>query len=241
MLETELYDPVRRWLEGQGYVVAAEVKHCDVVAYPPSDPESLIVVELKRRMSLDLLIQASRRKEITEAVYVAVPLQGSRARLRNGRDLRALLRRLETGLIVVRFLRDVTRVEVMLHPLPFRPRTAHARRRRIIREIDGRYAEFDKAGQPAGTLRLSAWRQRCIAVALMLRDCGPSSPAELVHRGAPEQTQRILSGNAYGWFERVRHGLYCLSAAGGEAMRNLPPGTEELLGASRLSREPRER
>ncbi|TVR70124.1 MAG: hypothetical protein EA427_06640 [Spirochaetaceae bacterium] len=241
MVETELYEPIRRWLEGQGYAVSAEVGFCDVVAYPPDDPQSLIVVELKRRMSLDLLAQAALRKELTDAVYVAVPLQGSRSRLRNGRALRTLLRRLETGLIVVRFLRGITRVEVLLHPLPFRHRTAHKRRGRIIREIDGRFAEFDKAGQPGSTPRLSAWRQRSLLVALILRECDSSSPADLRARGAPEQTQRILSLNSYGWFERLRHGVYGLSAAGRAALEILPEETGQLLSDSRLFKGPSER
>lgn len=224
--ETELYDPIRGWLEGQGYRVAAEVRNCDIVARPPDDPESLIVVELKTRMSLDLIMQAALRKELTDSVYVAVPLRGSSARLRNGRALRHLLRRLETGLIVVRFLRTGTRVEVLLHPLPFTPRTAHRGRARIIREIDGRYAEFDRAGQPGNVPRLSAWRQRSIRIALILREHGPSSPAELRRLGAPLQVQQILAGNTYGWYERVRRGVYCLSPAGAEALERIP---EEII------------
>lgn len=230
MRETELYEPIRRWLQGQGYIVSAEVGHCDVVAHPPGEPEEMIVVELKTRMSLDLVLQAALRKELTQAVYVAVPLKGSRTRLRNGRAVRNLLRRLETGLIVVRFLQRSVRVEVLLHPRPFAPRTAHRRRSRIISEIDGRYAEFDAAGQPGSEPRLTAWRQRSLRIALLLEDQSDASPMEIRRRGGPAQTQMILSKNTYGWYERVSRGRYRLSQAGRQALRRVSP---EIL--SRLS------
>lgn len=230
MLETELYHPLRHWLQGQGYIVSAEVLNCDIVAHRPDDPEALIVIELKTRMSLDLVAQAAVRKELTDSVYIAVPLKGSRSRLRNSRALRTLLRRLETGLIIVRFLRHGTRVEVVLHPVPFVPRVARRRRGRIIREIDGRYAELDPGGLPGSTRRLSAWRQKSIRVALLLQSTGAASPAELRARGAPPQTQTILSRNTYGWFDRIRRGVYALSQEGVAALQALP---EEILGQIR--------
>lgn len=234
MHETELYQPVRLWLEGQGYSVSPEVGYCDIVAYPPTDPDELIVVELKTRMTLDLVAQAAIRKEITDAVYVAVPLEGSRARLRNGRALRTLLRRLETGLIIVRFLRHRVRVEVLLHPVPFKAHTAQRRRGRIIREIDARYAEFDRAGQPGSTPRYSAWRQRSLLVALLLREMENASPTELRNAGAPEQTQRILSTDTYGWFDRITRGRYRLSRAGQLALQNQPDDVLERIRAGLL-------
>lgn len=216
--ETELYTPIRAWLEGQGYHVAGDVQHCDVVAHLSDAPEDLVVVELKTRMSLDLIAQAALRQEITDTVYVAVPLRGSSSTLRNGRAIRALLRRLELGLIVVRFLRTGTRVEILVHPKPCTRRNAHRKRLRIIREIDGRYAEFDPGGQPGSTPRLTAWRQRSLRIAELLQQRGIASPRELRDDGAPEQTQRILSLNTYGWFERVERGRYRLAIPGRHAL-----------------------
>jgi hypothetical protein len=230
MRETELFIPVARWLEGQGYQVSAEAGQCDIVArrVEDSDSDQLILVELKVRMSLDLIIQAVRRKEISESVYVAVPLQGSKGHLRNTRGILALLRRLEVGLLIVRFLRNTTRVEVLLHPVPVTPRQRPARRARIIREIDGRYAEFDSGGQPGNVPRLTAYRQKSIHVARLLQAHGTCSPRELRAAGAPEETPAILRKNAYGWFDRPQRGVYELSAAGVVALRQYTielPGT----------------
>lgn len=209
-----MFEPLRCWLEGQGYQVSSEVKHCDLVARSAGEPEELIVVEMKTRLCLDLLLQAARRKALTDAVYIAVPLRGSKSSLRKGRALQDLLRRLEVGLLIVRFLQKTTRIEVILHPRPFQPRTARQRRIQIIREIDGRYAEFDQAGLPGGAPRLTAWRQRSLRVAHLLQSRSGAAPAELRRLGAPAQTQQILSKNSYGWFERVQRGRYRLSRAG---------------------------
>ncbi|SIQ79707.1 hypothetical protein SAMN05920897_11539 [Alkalispirochaeta americana] len=213
-----MFDPLRSWLEGQGYLVSAEVKYCDLVARSPEKPEEFIVIEMKTRLSLDLLFQAARRKALTEAVYIAVPLRGSKSSLRKGRALQDLLRRLEVGLLVVRFLQRTTRIEVLLHPQPFQPRTARRRRIEILREIDGRYAEFDRGGLPGGAPRLTAWRQRSLRVAQLLLARDEASPAELRQAGAPAQTQQILSKNSYGWFDRIRRGTYRLSPAGTQAL-----------------------
>ena len=143
MKEEELFDPIRTWLTGQGYAVSAEVRDCDLVATRPDDPETLIIVEMKTRMSLDLVNQGVRRKEISDSVYLAVPLIGSAGSLRNARRTLATLRRLELGLLYVRILRGGTRVEPTLHPREFVPRQRPRNRIAILREVDHRYAELD--------------------------------------------------------------------------------------------------
>ena len=58
--ETDLYEPMRAFLEEEGYQVQAEVKHCDIAAEKNG---RLVVVELKRafglsRCSAELLEQS---------------------------------------------------------------------------------------------------------------------------------------------------------------------------------------
>ena len=112
--ETDLYPPVADYLGSLGYTVRSEVANCDITAAKGDD---LIIVELKRNFSTDLLIQAAKRQRMTDSVYVALP------RPANGRKLRGmkhLLRRLELGLIFVSPNgRKKSRVEVAFHPVPF--------------------------------------------------------------------------------------------------------------------------
>ena len=56
MAETDLYRPVKQFLEAQGYVVKGEIGQCDVVAV--RGDEGPVVVELKERLSLSLILQA---------------------------------------------------------------------------------------------------------------------------------------------------------------------------------------
>ncbi|MFW5693589.1 MAG: DUF2161 family putative PD-(D/E)XK-type phosphodiesterase [Alkalispirochaeta sp.] len=220
MRETDMHTPLMHWLEGQGYRVSAEVRDCDLVARHPHQEADPVIFELKVRMSLDLIAQGVRRQEVSPTVYLVVPLHGSRGRLRNARSIIPVLRRLELGLIFVRFLKTGSRVEVHMHPEAAPRRSRPSRRRAILREIDGRYAELNRAGQTRREEQFSAYRQRAIRVAALLRDSGRDvcSPRELRDVGAPESVQQILSRNHYGWFDRVGRGSYRLNEAGRRAL-----------------------
>ena len=56
--ETDLYEPLKSYLENQNYEISSEVNNCDMVA---RRDEEIIIVELKTRFSLDLVYQAVRR------------------------------------------------------------------------------------------------------------------------------------------------------------------------------------
>ena len=59
--ESDLYGPVRDYLEGLGYEVKGEVRDCDITALRDGE---LIVVELKRGFTLELVYQAMDRQRI---------------------------------------------------------------------------------------------------------------------------------------------------------------------------------
>lgn len=61
--ESDLYSPVRDYLQGLGYDVKGEVKGCDVTATRDGE---LIVVELKRGFTLELLYQAVDRQRVAD-------------------------------------------------------------------------------------------------------------------------------------------------------------------------------
>ena len=71
MLETELYLPVKRFLEAQGYAVKAEIGGCDVLAVRGDEPP--VIVELKTSFNLQLLLQGIDRQSVTDTVYLAIP------------------------------------------------------------------------------------------------------------------------------------------------------------------------
>ena len=215
MKETELDKPIGKWLEKQGYSVSCEVKNCDIVA---RKGDELLIIELKTRFSLDLVYQAVNRKNLTDSVYVAVPLQHGRKTIPKYKEVKKLLARLEVGLILVRFLKNKTRVEIISHPANYTPKKAKKRIVSIIREIDGRYSEFNKAGSTVTGRRVSAYKQQALVAAYLLKDKESLSPSQIRKSGGGAKTQQILAGNVYGWFDRVSRGLYCLNPAGREAL-----------------------
>ena len=75
MKESDLYLPLKRFLEAQDYEVKGEVNDCDVVAV--RGREAPVVVELKRALTLDVVLQAVARLSLTTKVYIAVPAKCS--------------------------------------------------------------------------------------------------------------------------------------------------------------------
>src|SRR3954451_7338166 len=75
--EVDLYEPVKRFLEGLGYEVKGEVRGCDVVAIrrggDQGETEPPIVVELKLAFTLGFVLQGVDRLALTDLVYLAVP------------------------------------------------------------------------------------------------------------------------------------------------------------------------
>jgi hypothetical protein len=217
MRESDLYPPLKTYLEAQGYRVHSEVRGCDLVA---RREDELIVVELKSSFSLALLAQAVERKELTDSVYVAVPVPEGKRLPANYRRTKGLLRRLELGCILIDLLKTKRKIHITLHPEPFTGRKSPKRRRALLREIDGRYAEFDLAGQASTRERITAYKQQAILIALLLAAHGPLSPKQLRELGASDRSQPILSANVYGWFERQRRGIYAINASGHEALEH---------------------
>ena len=72
--ESDLYAPVKAFLEAQGYAVKGEVRGCDAVGVRGDEPP--VVVELKRGFGLGLVLQ-SVDEVPTEKVKVAVLLAGT--------------------------------------------------------------------------------------------------------------------------------------------------------------------
>ena len=119
MRETDLYPPVKLFLETQGYEVKAEIGAADVVGCRGDEPP--LIIELKTGFSLALVHQAVARQSVSDVVYVAVPRRKSKQFRTALKNMLSLCRRLGLGLITVR-LRDAF-VEVHCDPGPFQCRS----------------------------------------------------------------------------------------------------------------------
>lgn len=220
--ESDLFKPVEDYLILQGYNVKGEVLHCDITAVKDDE---LIVVELKKNLNLSLLIQAADRQRFADSVYVAVARTTSHSFPKNFKGACHLLKRLELGLILVTFLKTKTKAEIIFHPSEYKKRKSHKKRRAVIREISGRTHNFNTGGI-TGRPIITAYRESAIHIACALKIKGRLSPAELRAIGTSTKTQRILSDNHYGWFERIKRGVYRLHPHGQKALKQYPDLTE---------------
>lgn len=212
MPEADLYPPVKRFLEAQGYAVKGEIGPCDVVAVRGDEPP--VIVELKERLTLNLLLQAVDRMTVSPSVYVAVRVgKGGTATWRTHRKaVLALLRRLGLGLLTVS---SGGRVEVQLDPGPYRPRTNTRRQERLLKEFAERVGDPEAGGSPSQQ-RLTAYRQDVVRCARELAGEECLKVSVVRERAGVTRAGPILRDNHYGWFERVRTGHYALTPKGEE-------------------------
>jgi len=215
MRETDLYAPIKSFLEGQGYEVKAEIQDCDLVAMRGKD--SPVVVELKLNLSLALLLQGVDRLAITDAVYVAVPKGKGPRWSSTVKDAVKLCRRLGLGLISVRLGTGPAVVEVHADPGPYQPRKSKKRATALLREFARRVGDPNKGGQ-VGRPIVTAYRQDALRIAEALRQEGPNRPSILAKSLNVPKAASILQNDHYGWFERVERGIYTLRPEGHQAI-----------------------
>ena len=224
MRETELYPPVKAFLEAQGYAVKGEVEACDLVAV--RGDEAPVIVELKTSFTLGLVFQGIARQSVTENVYLGVPPFSERTTRR--KDALALCRRLGLGLLAVR-LAPAPRVEALLDPAEFRPRRRKDRLGRLLREFRHRVGEPNEGGVARRKV-MTAYRQDALRCADYLGRRGPTKAATVAGETGVARARAMMYADHYGWFERppgTVPGTYGLTPKGRAALEEY---AEELAG-----------
>jgi hypothetical protein len=208
--ECDLYEPVKAFLEIQGYEVKGEVAGCDVVAIRGT--EAPVIVELKRAFNLALVLQGVDRLSLTDFVYLAVQRPGRRRQSVGvsvyRAEVRRLCRRLGLGLMTV--APEPAGVEVLLDPLPCRPRRSARRLARLLGEHSRRAGDPNRGGA-SRTPIVTAYRQEALRCALLLQDAPHRSLKALRETGLVPNAPRILQRDVYRWFERVARATYRLT------------------------------
>lgn len=213
MRETELYAPVKAFLEGQGFEVKGEIGACDIVGV--RGEEDPVLVELKLGFSLSLFHQAVARQAVSDVVYVAVPRGSGKRFARSLAENTALCRRLGLGLLTVR-LRDGF-VEAHVDPGPYRPRKSALRKGRLLREFMRRVGDPNAGGATRAGL-VTAYRQDALRCAAHLQRAGPCKGAVVAQATGVPRATTIMRDDHYGWFERVAIGVYQVTPKGIEGL-----------------------
>ncbi len=217
MKESDLFEPIKKYLEASGYKVRAEVKNCDITA---TKDDELIIIELKLSATLQLFIQATDRQRITDSVYIAIPKSSTRSK-KHWKGIRHILRRLELGLIFVDVDNPVNPVEIVFHPIQFQRKKISKRRKAILKEVENRSDNLNVGGSNKRKI-VTAYRENAIQIAVYLKEIGATTPKKLREYNSGKKTLSILYSNFYGWFQRVDHGLYEITVKGKQELKKFP-------------------
>lgn len=215
MKESDLYLPLKRFLESQDYEVKGEVQDCDAVAV--RGKEAPVVVELKLSLNLDVVLQAVQRLSLTPKVYIGIPNQ--RIPNRRRRHIVKLLRMLGLGLVVIDSDRETGSVTVLLDPSEYRPRKSKHRLERLLGEFTRRVGDPNLGGTEKSKGIVTVYRQRALAIARFLQKQGPTKASHVARTLREPKARNILYRDVYGWFEKVSLGVYGLSPRGRREIR----------------------
>jgi len=216
MMETNLYLPVKKFLEGLGFTVKGEISGCDLVAIAAGSPPVVVIGELKLTFNLALVLQGVDRADACDEVWLAVGSSRRKGRERDAR-VRKLCRRLGFGLLAVT---DRGGVEIIVSPTAPAPRRNRRRRSRLIDEHKRRLGD-PMAGGGSRAPVMTAYRQQALVCAAAVAT-GPRRPRDL--KPSIPDAPKILLRNVYGWFKRVDRGVYALTEAGRAALQRWPIG-----------------
>jgi hypothetical protein len=203
MRETDLYPPLKKFLEGQGYEVKAEINSCDVVAM--RDGQTLIV-ELKQGLTLQLLYQAVDRLAVSDCVYIAV----ARPKRAVPSEAVKLCRRLGLGVIVIA---KSGSVEVLAEPAPYQPRPNKKRQISLLKEFKSRKGDPNLGGSTRTKL-MTAYKQDALRCLHHVHTNGPSKISDIRKATLVDRAASIFQSNYYTWFERHTRGIYGLTDEG---------------------------
>jgi hypothetical protein len=209
MPETDLYLPIKSYLESQGYTVKAEVNSCDVVALRAGDPP--VIVELKTGLTLQLFYQAMDRLTLTDAVYIAI----ARPKRAVPTEAVKLTKRLGLGLIVVS---KSGSVEVLADPAPYAPRQNAKRKTALLKEFRSRQGDPNTGGSTKTKL-MTAYKQDALRCLAHLHANGPTKVSTLRKETKVERAATILRSDYYGWFVKRERGIYAITNDGTAAIK----------------------
>lgn len=209
MKETELYLPVKTLFESLGYEVKAEINHIDILA---SKEDYFIACELKTSVSLKLIYQAIERQKIVDEVYIATYKKHIHSSKQTYRNLIALLKRLEIGLIAV----SGDLAEIVLESKPFdyaKSRAMYQKKKQKMKKEFTLSKTSLNIGGTKGKI-MTRYKEMVTQIGIYILDHGPSSPKAIKHALNIEKVSSILQKNYQQYFVRIDRGVYDLTQEG---------------------------
>ncbi|MBL4891336.1 MAG: DUF2161 domain-containing phosphodiesterase [Rhizobiaceae bacterium] len=103
-----------------------------------------------------------------------------------------------------------------MDPAPYKPRKSKRKQARLLKEFSKLVGDPNTGGSTRRTL-MTAYRQDALRCLKVLAESGETKAAEVAQISKVEVARRIMADNHYGWFERVKTGIYDLSPIGRDA------------------------
>lgn len=206
MRETDMYGAIKEYFEKDDYLVRSEVRSIDVVAVKG---ELLVGIEMKRGLTMDLLVQGTRRQKTCDLVYLAVPKPKRIVKDKGMTNLLYLLKRLELGLLYVDMEKNavIEIQEPQFYDLNKGRRSSLKERTRILKETGRRSLDGNQGGS-TGKRLLTAYREDSLRAVALMKLNDVISPKTLKSKGI---NATLLNKNYYNWFIKVDHGKYTLN------------------------------
>ena len=135
------------------------------------------------------------------------------------RNVKKLCRRLGLGLMVV----VGSRADVLLDPVPYKPRQNKRKAGRLLGEHARRVGDPNRGGSSTKVPMMTAYRQEALRCAELLASNGPMKLAAMRAAADVPHAAKILQHDVYGWFERVERGVYTISPAGRRGLETFAP------------------
>ncbi len=200
-MEKDMGPVIQLFFENQGYTIQSEIEHIDMVA---RKEDTLIAIEMKNTLSVSLMHQGLKRLSFTDHVFLAIPKPSSTViSSRTFKEKKTIVRRLELGLLWVDLKQQ--KVDVIFEPGPYALKKITKKKIKLLHEFNERKTHLNQAGSSKTPL-MTAYREKAIRILLYLSS-GPKSTQEIRTHLRSECTS-LLQKNYYGWFQRVKKGVY---------------------------------
>jgi hypothetical protein len=212
MQEKDMFLPIKQFLEDLGYSVKAEVKNIDILA---SKEDKIVVVEMKKAITIKLLYQGCDRQRMFDNVYLAIPFPGYKVvKSKAFKEKIHLLHRLRLGLILVDLSND--NVEVLLDPKEYVRKISKKKRKLLLDEFNQRVSSINIGGVNKQKI-MTSYKEQVIKIAKTLLN-GPMHTKDIKSITNIAKTTKILYDNYYHWFSHEARGLYGLTKKGREEL-----------------------
>lgn len=211
-MEKTMYPILKTYLESLGFTVKAEVHDVDIMAVKDN---IILLVEMKTSLNTSLIAQGIKRNALSDYVYCAIPKPTVNVRKSKGfKDKLLILKNVELGLLFVDI--NQTSVEAILDPKTYTVRHKKKQREGLLKEFQTRRTTYNVGGSTR-TKIITAYRELALIALDFIKD-DPKSTKALRDYTQSKKIVSILQKNYYGWFTRIKHGVYGITEQGKTAL-----------------------